>query len=150
MLLLGSGLFLGAISSLSRQPRPQIEPEIQVTLPLFVQVGMAGGDRMLAANMASIRALITTTARMGPDDYAVLAQVQEDASWLNPAHEDNYYTAASILVWNGQFDAGQNILRRATLARPADYQPAFLYAFHLLYFKSDAVGASEWLRMAAE
>ena len=44
-------------------------------------------------------------------------------SWLNPAHEDNYYVATATLPWNGQVDAAQMILRRATLARQKDSQP---------------------------
>jgi hypothetical protein len=80
----------------------------------------------------------------------ILGQVQKDASWLNPAHEDNYYIATAILPWEGQVDPTQVILRRATLARFFDYQPPFYYAFNQVHFKGDAFGASEWLRQAAE
>lgn len=149
-LLTGGLVFAAAVMQFRGVQKPQVVPEIQVALPLFVQVGMAAGDRYLAANGASIRALVTSTMRMGPDEYALLARLQEDASWLNPAHEDNYYTAAAILPWNGQLDAAQNILKRATHARPHDYQPAFFYAFHLLYFGQDPVAAGDWLRRAAE
>src|SRR5690606_13803610 len=103
----------------------------------------------LAANATVIRSLITSTMRMGPDEYAILAKLQESASWLNPAHEDNYYTAAAILPWNDQLASAQHILRRATLARPHDYQPAFFYAFHLLYFEHEPLAAAEWLRHSA-
>lgn len=149
-LLVGVFLFAMAVTQSRGVQRPQLIPEIQVALPLFVQVGMAAGDRYLAANGASVRALVTSTLRMGPDEYALLAKLQNDVSWLNPAHEDNYYTAAAILPWNGQLEAAQNILRRATQARPHDYQPAFFYAFHLLYFDQDPVAAGGWLRRAAE
>lgn len=149
LLLLGALLFVGASVSLRQQKRIIVSPEIQVALPLFVQVIMAGGDRFLAANLGAIRALITETAKMHPDEYKILGKVQADASWLNPAHEDNYYIAAAILPWNGQLDAAQTVLRRASLARPFDYQPAFYYAFNLLHFTGDAAGASEWLRRAA-
>lgn len=149
LLLLGALLFVGASVSLRQQKRINASAEIQVALPLFVQVFMAGGDRYLAANLGAIRALITETAKMHPDEYKVLGKVQVDASWLNPAHEDNYYIASATLPWNGQVDAAQTVLRRASLARPFDYQPAFYYAFNLLHFKGDAVGASEWLRRAA-
>ncbi len=40
--------------------------------------------------------------------------------------------------------------RAPAKARFFDYQPAFYYAFNLLHFKGDAVGASEWMRAAAE
>jgi hypothetical protein len=149
VLLLGAAVFSLAVLALRQQPRSQAPSEIEVALPLFVQVFMAGGDRFLAANLGSIRALIADTARMQPDQYKVLAKVQVDASWLNPAHEDNYYIAAAILPWNEQVDAAQTVLRRASIARPFDYQPSFLYAFNLLHFKGDAAGASAWLRDAA-
>ncbi|MBL8413597.1 MAG: hypothetical protein JNM42_04070 [Propionivibrio sp.] len=149
LLLLGALIFVGASVSLRQQKRINASPEIQVALPLFVQVFMAGGDRFLAANLGAIRALITETVKMHPDEYKILGKVQVDASWLNPAHEDNYYIASAILPWSGQLDSAQTVLRRASLARPFDYQPAFYYAFNLVHFKGDVTGAAEWLRSAA-
>ena len=148
--LVSAAAFVGAAERLKTVPRQNVALEMQVALPLFVQVFMAAGDRYLAADLAAIRALVVATDKMRPDEYRVLAKVQQDASWLNPAHEDNYYTAAAILPWNGELDAAQTILARASAARFFDYQPAFYYAFHLLHFKGDAVGASAWLRQAAE
>lgn len=149
-LLIGVFVFALAVDRVRQMARPHVTPEIQVVLPLFVQVGMAAGDRYLAANAGAIRSLITSTARMGENEYAILASLQTSVSWLNPAHEDNYYTAAAILPWNGQLDPAQVVLRRATRARPNDFQPAFLYAFHLLYFKHDALAGADWLRQAAQ
>lgn len=149
-LVAGALLFVAMTSALRAHKRTDASAEIQVALPLFVQVFMAGGDRFLAANLGSIRALITETAKMQPDEYRVLAKVQVAASWLNPAHEDNYYIAAAILPWSDEYEAAQIILRRASLARPFDYQPSFYYAFNLLHFQKDAAGASAWLRRAAE
>lgn len=145
----GGALFLGGGSALRHYERINPAPEIQVALPLFVQVIMAGGDRFLAANLGSVRALITESAKMKPDEYRIQAKVQKDVSWLNPAHEDNYYVATATLPWNGQVDAAQMILRRATLARQKDSQPPFFYAFNLVHFKKDPVQAAAWLRMAA-
>jgi hypothetical protein len=142
--------FAATAERLKTVPRQTVSLEIQVALPLFVQVFMTAGDRFLAANLAAIRALVVETSKMRSEDYRILGKVQEDASWLNPAHEDNYYIATAILPWNGELDATQNILARASKARPFDYQPAFYYAFHQLHFKGDAVGASAWLREAAE
>jgi hypothetical protein len=147
MLALG---FSATAERLKTVPRQTVSLEIQVALPLFVQVFMTAGDRFLAANLAAIRALVVETSKMRSEDYRILGKVQEDASWLNPAHEDNYYIATAILPWNGELEATQNILARASKARPFDYQPAFYYAFHQLHFKGDAVGASAWLREAAE
>ena len=148
--LICAAAFLASAQYLKTAPRQTVAVEMQVALPLFVQVFMMAGDRYLAADVAAIRALVVSTEKMKPDDYAILAKVQEDVSWLNPAHEDNYYIAAAILPWVGQLDAAQTILARASQARPFDYQPAFYYAFDLLHFKRDAAGASAVLRVAAE
>ncbi len=148
-LLTGLMIFSLAQSRFGQIKRVNAGAEIEVALPLFVQVVLAGGDRYLAASWAAVRALVTETSRMKPEDYRVLAKVQEDASWLNPAHEDNYYTAAAILPWEGQMEATQSILRRATDARPYDYQPPFYYGFYLVHFLGDGLGAAEWLRRAA-
>lgn len=148
-LVLGTALFAAGTMGLREIRHPRPSAEIDVALPLFVQVVMAGGDRYLAANMGAIRALITETAKMHQDEYKILAKVQRDASWLNPAHEDNYYMAAAILSWNDQLDAAQIILQRASLARPFDWQPAFYYAFNQWHFRGDALGAATWLREAA-
>lgn len=142
-------VFATTVGSLKSRPRQNVSVEIQVALPLFVQVLMAFGDRNLAADFATIRALVVVTEKMNPEEYKVLGKVQADASWLNPAHEDNYYIAAYILPSAGELEAAQTILARASQARFFDYQPAFLYAFNLMHFKGDHVGAAEWLREAA-
>lgn len=151
LFLLAAGVagFLAAAGAFRSVKHTNVSGEIEVSLPLFVQVAMAGGDRFLAANIASIRALVTDTVRMKAAEYRVLAQVQRDASWLNAAHEDNYYTAAAILAWNGELETAQTVLARAMTARPFDYQPAFYYAFNLAHFNGNALGASESLRAAA-
>lgn len=142
-------VYIATVERLRPQPRQTVSVEIQVALPLFVQVLMAFGDRNLAADFATIRALVVVTEKMSPEEYKVLGKVQADAAWLNPAHEDNYYIAAHILPWAGEFEAAQTVLAHATHARFFDYQPAFLYAFNLMHFKGDAAGAAEWLRAAA-
>lgn len=148
-LLLGCMVFALAQGQIQRVKRSQVNAEIAISLPSFIQVVLAGGDRYLAASWSSIRALVTETIRMGPEDFRVLAEVQRDASWLNPAHEDNYYIAAAILPWEGQLEAAQTILRRATLSRPFDVSPPFYYAFNLVHFSGDGLGAAAWLRQAA-
>lgn len=142
-------LFIVATKQVKTLPRVTVNAEMQVVLPLFVQVFMAAGDRYLAANIASIRALVVDNFKMTSDEFAALAKLQDDVSWLNPGHEDNYYIATAILPWQGEVDITQRILARATKVRPFDYQPAFYYGFNLLHFKGDAEGASKWVREAA-
>jgi len=149
-LMAAATIFIVTAERLKTVPRQSVQVEMQVALPLFVQVFMVGGDRFLAANISAIRALVVDNFKMKPEEFAILAKVQQDVSWLNPGHEDNYYVATAILPWRGEFEATQLILARATKARPFDFQPAFHYAFNLLHFTGDAVGASAWLREAAE
>lgn len=139
-----------AISGLTGLPRHATAPELLVTLPRFAQVAMAAGDRHLAANLAGFRVLVAATERMGKEDYAVQARLQEDIAWLNPAHEDNYYIAAAILPWNGYVDASQHVLKRAGEARPFDWTPLFYYAFNLYHFGRDPAQASRWLLIGSE
>jgi len=129
MALLLALVFVATAERLKSVPRNTVSVEMQVALPLFVQVFMAMGDRYLAANLATIRAMVVATDKMRPEEFKILAKVQEDVSWLNPAHEDNYYIAFAILSQYGEMDAVQSILARAGRARFFDYQPAFFYAF---------------------
>jgi hypothetical protein len=145
-----AAIFVATVQGLRSAPRQTVSMEMQVALPLFVQVFMALGDRNLAANIAAIRALVAEPGKMRPQQFQVLSKVQEDVSWLNPAHEDNYYIAFAILAQYGELDAAQTILARATRARVFDYQPAFFYAFNQWYYKHDVVGAVAWMREAAE
>ena len=131
-LLAGAALFLYCQQRLLPMQRLKAAAELEVVLPLFAQVLMTGGDRFLAANLAAIRALVTETQYMKREDYALLGKIQDDVAWLNPAHEDNYYTAAAILPWEGELEPAQRVLARATRARFFDYQPAFYFAFNLV------------------
>ncbi len=135
---------------LSRAPRAVAGSEFLVTLPILAQVALAGGDRYLAANLATFRALVASTAAMSAEDFDLQAKIQADAAWLNPAQEDNYYIAAAVLPWYGQLEASQYILRRATDARSFDWQPPFYYAFNVFYFLKDPAEGARWLRKAAE
>ncbi len=129
-------------------PRQRDPREIDAVLPRLIQVVLAGGDRFLAGNLASIRALVADANRMTPDQIELLARVHEDAAWMNPANEDNYYVAGNILPWKGQFEAGQKVLKMAIDARPFDWWPVFYFAFDIWNFEKDGLRAGETLRLA--
>ena len=120
-----------------------------VAIPLPAQVILAGGDRYLAANIGAWRALMVGIDRLPRSTLTALAMTQEDVSYLNPAHEDNYYMAAAILPWAGEVERTQTILGRAIAARPYDAYPPFFYAFDQVHFFGDARGAAEVARRAA-
>lgn len=147
--LLGLATYAAVLPALYAQPRPPVSPEMEVAMPRFVQVLMAAGDRYLAANLAVFRALVVSTETMAADNYRILATVQTDAAWLNPAQEDNYYLAAAILPWAGEVSATQYILRLATAARPFDPGPPFFYAFNELHFLKHPAEGAKWLLLAA-
>lgn len=149
LLLVAASLYWLAQSQLPRSLPSQKSPELLVALPKSAQVVLAGGDRNLAANLAGFRVLVADTLRMSAADYAVQGKLQTDISWLNPAHEDNYYIAAALLPWNGQFDASQFVLERASVARPKDYQPMFYRAFNHYYFLRDPATAAAILYEAS-
>ena len=119
------------------------QAELTVSLPIFAQVVLAGGDRHLAANMGGFRVLVADVKRMRIEDYVVQAMLQRDIAWLNPAHEDNYYIAAATLPWYGQLDAARYVLQQASRIRINDWQPLFFLGFHYFHFlQNPAKGAA--------
>jgi hypothetical protein len=134
--------YFQASEHLVHKPRIGTAAEFSVRLPVMAQVLMAMGDRQLAANLSGFRVLVAETERMSKEDYAIQAGLQRDISWLNPAHEDNYYIAAAILPWGGQLEATQVVLQRAADARPFDYLPLFHLGFnHYHFYRNPAKGA---------
>jgi len=141
-LLCCSAGYLLASEHLVHKPRIGTAAEFSVRLPVMAQVLMAMGDRHLAANLNGFRVLVAETERMSKEDYAIEAGLQRDISWLNPAHEDNYYIAAAILPWGGQLEATQYVLERAGAARPFDWLPLFYLGFnHYHFYRNPAKGA---------
>lgn len=138
-------VYLVAVNVLSKQRLALRGPELMVRLPLAAQVMLAGGDRYLAANLAGFRVLVADTFRMKPDEFVIQAMLQKDISWLNPAHEDNYYIAAAILSEPHLVPAAQYVLRRAADARPRDWTPLFYYAFNLYHFEKNPAAAAHAL-----
>jgi hypothetical protein len=141
-------VYLFAVQRLSSQPPAAPKPELVTTLPLAAQVLFAGGDRYLAANLSGFRVLVAETQHMRAEDYAVQSRLQDEISWLNPGHEDNYYIAAAILPWAGEVDATQRILDRAAQKRTFDWLPLFYYGFGRYNFYKDPVGGSQALSAA--
>lgn len=144
-LLLAVSAYVGAQRHVLELPRERLDTELMVSLPPLVQVAMSAGDRYLAANLATWRALVATTGKMAPEKAAVQGMVQRDAAWMNPAHEDNFYVAAAILPWNGRLDDAQYVLKRAMEARSHDMWPGFYYAFNVYFFEKDAQRAARIL-----
>lgn len=128
-----------------REQKDERVPELAVRLPLVFQIFLAAGDRYLAANLAGFRILVAEVFRMKPEELQLQAQLQRDISWLNPAHQDNYYIAAAILSVPELIPAAQYILRRAADARPDDWQPLFYLGFNKYYFEKDAVAGAQVL-----
>lgn len=150
VLLLAVSAYVGAQRHVLELPRERLDTELMVSLPPLVQVAMSGGDRYLAANLATWRALVATTGKMAPEKAAVQGMVQRDAAWMNPAHEDNFYVAAAILPWNGRLDDAQYVLKRAMAARSHDMWPGFYYAFNVYFFEKDAPRAARILMEEAD
>ena len=88
-----------AVWHLEQLPRPQAADGLRVRMPVLLQVLQAGGDRHLAADLAVIRSITVDTAVKDSETLRVQAALAEDASLMNPRHEDNYYMAAAMLPW---------------------------------------------------
>ncbi|MEF8729258.1 MAG: hypothetical protein V5B34_13775 [Accumulibacter sp.] len=145
-LLVSALLFGWSQQKLSTLRHESADPELLIALPRFAQVLLAGGDRYLAANLAGFRVLVAETHHMTASDYAVQAKLQRDIAWFNPLHEDNYYIATALLPWNGELDAAQYVLRRASAARSFDWYPLFHYGLLFYHFHRDpATGAKHLL-----
>lgn len=150
LFLLGAYLFFALSAQyFSKHSVSLKEQLLSVHFPVPVQLITSGGDRFFASNLATMRATVVGTSNLDKKTMVILASVQDDASWFNPAQEDNYYLASANLPWEGQLDAAQNVLRRATKARPTDPWPPFYYGFNRQYFLGDYIGAAKAAELAA-
>ncbi|MFC4160925.1 hypothetical protein [Chitinimonas lacunae] len=141
--------YVSVVKALNELPRKYRLIEMEVAMPPELQLVAAGGDRYLAANIGAFRSQTVGVHELQKNTYKVLAKVQLATAVLNPMHEDNYYTAAAILPWNGEFQAGQTILQLATEARKRDYLPPFFRGFNWYYFEKNYAAAAADLRIAA-
>lgn len=131
-------------------PRKKASDEINVAISPIVQIVLSGGDSFLAANLAVFRATIVAIQDLDPADYSTLAKVQDDASRLNPAQEDNYYIAQGVLPWVGEHRTAIDILTRASHARSGDFLPPYFLGFDYMYFEGKFEEAGHYYRLAAD
>lgn len=148
LVLLGVVLFVVATAQRRHYLAPTMELLVAPSIP--VQLAASFGDRYLAANVAVWRTLMTGGQHLSRDTLAALSRIQEDASFLNPGHEDNYVTATALLPWEGFVEPGQVILRRAVEARKTDFYAPFFYGFNEIHFLRDGKEAYRYGRIAAE
>ena len=150
--LAGFGVF-AAIWALrppvSATPPAEVFDRVVVSAP--VQVLMTAGDRFLAANFESIRAVATASdapeAAEANASFAIRAR--RVVAQLNPRHEDNYYQGNALLTWGGAVAEGNDLLKRATDCRTWDEVPPFFYGFNQYFFLHDVEGARAALETAA-
>jgi len=143
-------LFWWSGMQLRELPRDEQLQLLRVRLPLPVQLMYATGDRYLAADLNVFRSLMVDARITEGETYRVQGQLQVDAAFFNPHHEDNYYLGAAILPWNGELAAAQGVLLSAAQSRDWDMWPAFFYAFNAMYFERDMAKAGHWAEVAAE
>ena len=150
---LGFGLFAAIWamrSPASAEPPPEVFDRVVVSAP--VQLLLTGGDRFLAANIESIRAVATTSdnpeAAEANASFAIRAR--RVVAQLNPCHEDNYYQGNALLTWGGAVAEGNDLLKRATECRTWDEIPPFFYGFNQYFFLHDVEGARASLEIAAK
>ncbi|WP_415844195.1 hypothetical protein ACMYUJ_12535 [Stutzerimonas zhaodongensis] len=150
MLLAWAG-FAGTGLLLRDHVRPEARAEVlRVRMPIPVQLSYSAGDPYLAANLNVFRSLMVVASVTEQETYRIQGQLQADAAFFNPRHEDNYYVGAAILPWNGQVTAAQDVLLKAAESRHWDMWPAFYYAFNAMYFEHDMNKAGHWAEVAAQ
>lgn len=129
---------------------PEVFDRVVVSAP--VQLLLTGGDRFLAANIESIRAVATTSdnpeAAEANASFAIRAR--RVVAQLNPCHEDNYYQGNALLTWGGAVAEGNDLLKRATECRTWDEIPPFFYGFNQYFFLHDVESARASLEIAAD
>lgn len=150
ILLLSLGGYVITYQNIWQRPRDREKHLMQISLPPVAQLMTAFGDKYLAANIATFRAVTVGVEALPDPVYEKLGEVQITAAKLNPKQEDNYYTAAAILPWNGQYQAGQSVLAMAAKARKHDALPPFFHGFNRFYFMQDYYGAARDMEIAAE
>lgn len=151
--VVGFGLFAGswALRSLDNAAPPvEIFDRVVVSAP--VQLLMTGGDRFLAANIESIRAVATTSDNPEASDFnaSFAIRARRAVVQLNPCHEDNYYLGNALLTWGGAVSEGNDILKHATECRTWDELPPFFYGFNQYFFLREIQGARKYLEIAAD
>lgn len=144
-----AALFIFSAANIKHYKRQAAPQSLNIVLSPIVQMFMAGGDRFLAANIAVWRTTVFPISAINPETVPALAQVQLVASQLNPANEDNYYTAQGILPWYGQIDPTRKILTSAANNRPTDFLPLFFLGFNAMYFEKNFTGSGAYLEQAA-
>lgn len=148
LVLLSIGLLLYLTATNFRTPRLLKSDELSVAAPVPLQLLASIGDRFLAANVAVWRTLMVGTDNLPRETLKAQARIQEDASFFNPGHEDNYVIATAILPWEGFVAPTQTILRRAAEVRKTDPYAPFFYGFNQIHFLNDAKTAYEYGRLA--
>lgn len=144
-----AALFVFAVAGVKRHEREAAPESLNVVLSPVIQMFMAGGDRFLAANVAVWRTTVFPLSSTDTESAHALAAAQLVASRLNPAHEDNYYTAQGILPWYGQVEATREILTAAADSRSTDFLPLFFLGFNAMYFEKKFTESGSYLERAA-
>ena len=148
----GFGVFAAAWAMrppVSATPPAELFDRVVVSAP--VQVLMTAGDRFLAANFESIRAVATTSdaSEAAEANASFAIRARRVVAQLNPCHEDNYYQGNALLTWGGAVAEGNDLLKRATECRSWDEVPPFFYGFNQYFFLHDVEGARAALEIAA-
>lgn len=144
-----AALFAFSVDSTKHYKRAAAPESLNIVLSPIVQMFMAGGDRFLATNVAVWRASTFPLPSINQESAQALAQVHLVASQLNPANEDNYYTAQGILPWYGQIDATRVVLSAAADNRPKDFLPLFFLGFNSMHFEKKFTESGRYFERAA-
>lgn len=134
----------------SNLPTKVVKDRLDVQLPVAAQISLSFGDKHLAANLGVFRSLFLRFEGQDELTFKVLAAIHQDVARLNPAHEDSYYLAQSILPWVGHVDASDFVQKQAMKARRMDVLPPFFLGFNAMYFSHAFKTAGDYFFAASQ
>jgi hypothetical protein len=150
ILLIFLSVYFVASQKAFELPRKIDKEQLSVIVPVPLQILLNGGDRYLAANLATFRALVVGPNDINAETVKSLGSLHKAAAFMNPAHEDNYYISQAIISWNGQADADIYVQERATKARPWDSMPPYFAGIDQYHFKKNPIAGAKSMEVAAQ
>lgn len=149
MVLAGLFLFQAAVHLRDGGQGRLFEPDAAIVMPAAMQVILYGGDRFLAADVEAVRAVMSGGGSR-ESEAAFRLRAHREVANLNPCHEDNYWIGNAELTWGGTYEAGLDLLDRATACRFWDEWPPFFFGFNQYFFNRNIAEGQRGLNIAAE
>jgi hypothetical protein len=124
---------------------PQLPPEV---INIF-----AGEFKGIFADylLLEVAAFVGANTDSTPEDWEAVSLLFKQTMTLDPHFKQSYRLLQSVLAWRAKkYDLTIELLERARINRPWDWEPGFLIGFNYFYFLKDNQKASEKLMEASK